>query len=543
MEHAITQVLFLLLIAALVGLGAHRFRLPYTLALVLAGVGLGLFHFPLLEGVHLTPDLLLAIFLPALLFEAAWHVDLRRFVRDAQPILLLAVPGVAVALAVTAGVGWALLHAVGVAEFTLGAAFLFAAMIAATDPISVLSLFKTLGVNRRLYLIVEGESLLNDGVAVVAFVIVAAVLGVATGHGPSPELHGAADIAIYALRTFIWMVGAGVAVGATLGLVASVVTRQIDDRQVETALSFVLAYGSFLLAEEIHASGVLSCVTAGVTLGSVGARIGMSASTRVAVANFWEFMAFFSNSFVFLLVGIELDVGELVGRGGLVLLIFLAVLAGRAASVYGLMPLTRFMQIEPIPKRWSHVLFWGGLRGSLSMVLVIGLPLDYPARHLLLLLVFGVVSISLFLQGLTVKPLLRRLGLGQPRALAEYDQARVTALGARRALRELDELEEHGALSAPQAQKLREDYGRRRDEGEAEVARLGGEAVDAVRLHEASLLLLAVEEEAIRHAAADGVVSGEAADLALALLAERREELLHSGHEHAAAQGEKKGEA
>ncbi len=527
MEHAVSQVLLLLVVAALVGIAARRARLPYTLALVVAGVGLGLFHLESLQGLHLTPELLMPVFLPALLFEAAYHVDFARFRRDAGPILLLAVPGVLVAVTVTAAAARGLLGLAGAADFGWPQAVLLAAMIAATDPISVLALFRTLGVDRRLYLLVEGESLLNDGVAVVVFVIVLGVLGLdASAAAPGLDQPGA--LAVYGLRTFLWMAGVGAASGAILGLVVSVLTRQVDDRLIETALSFVLAYGSFILAERLHASGVLACVAGGMVLGTFGSRYGMSAATRVAVVDFWGFLAFFANSFVFLLVGLELDVPELIGRSGFIALAFLAVLAGRAAAVYGLFPLIRRMRVEPVPPAWAHVLAWGGLRGSLSMVLVVGLPDDFPGRRLLLFLVFGIVSLSLFVQGLTMGGLLRRLGITvDAEERAAYERARARALMAASAERELRRRAAMGLVDPEVQRRLGAYYEARLAEARQEAARVAGARLADERVQETALHLLSIEEDALREAEAEGIVGAEAAETLFLDLAHRREALRH----------------
>jgi len=527
MELAVFQVLALLLIAAIVGMGARRLKLPYTLALVVAGIGLGFVHIPELDGIHLTPDLLLAIFLPALLFEAAYHVEFSKFRRNAGAILLLAVPGVVLAVVVTAMLSWPLLKVTGL-ELPLGACFLLATMIAATDPISVLALFRSLGVNRRLYLLVEGESLLNDGVAVVAFVIMAAVLGLETGHGNAHAVHGLLDGIWFGLRTFVWMAGAGLAIGSAMGFAVSVLTRQINDRLVETTLSFVLAYGSFLIAEHVHASGVLSCVAAGITLGSFGSKFGMSPATRLAIADFWEFLAFFSNSMVFLLVGLELDVPALFAVGVPVLVVFLALVVGRAVAVYGLAPLGTRLGSEPIPSKWRHVMVWGGLRGSLSMVLVIGLPLDWAPREPMLLLVFGVVSVSLFVQGLTMGPLLGLLGLRGTAAKQDaYEVARAKAMMATKALTEVESQADAGILTPATADRLAALYRSRKTEEKAKAEALAGEDLAVERLQDAALHLLLVEEESLRHAVHEGTIDGDAAHALFTDIAVRREALRH----------------
>jgi len=397
-------------------------------------------------------------------------------------------------------------------------------MIAATDPISVLALFRSLGVPRRLYLLVEGESLLNDGVAVVVFLIVAAVLGIDTGHGHVPELHGTQEILVYGVRTFGWMGLGGVLVGSMVGALGSVLTSRVDDKLLETSLSVVVAYGSFLLAEYFDASGVLAVVASGMVFGSFGSRFGMSPRTRMAVVDFWEFMAFFSNTFVFLLVGLELDIPELVAALGLIALAFVAVLLARAATVYTLLPITRLMKVEPIPKGWGHVLVWGGLRGSLSMVLVMGLPQDMPGRRLLLVLVFGVVSVSLLLQALTMKPLLRRLGLvRQAQVRMAYETARGRVWMARAALRDLEERVD--LLDPAIRVRFEERFKKMLSEGREQAIEAAGTYLDEERLDEAAMHMITVQEEALRHAIAEGVVSEDAAEVLFDELASERDEL------------------
>ena len=232
-EHVEAQVLILLLIAALVGMAARRLRLPYTLALVLAGLLLGFVHLEALDGVALKPEILLLLLLPALLFEAAFHVNVQEFRRNIVPILTLAVPGVLVSMTITAGLLYPSLGLSGLLpDFGLQHAFLLAAVISATDPISVLALFRTLGVDKRLYLLVEGESLLNDGVAVVVFTIVAAIVGVHVGHGDAQAVEGLAEIVSVSFKTFFWMAGVGTLIGLTIGGAVSALTKHIDDHLV-----------------------------------------------------------------------------------------------------------------------------------------------------------------------------------------------------------------------------------------------------------------------------------------------------------------------
>jgi CPA1 family monovalent cation:H+ antiporter len=539
MHHAAEEILLLLLIGCLVGVAARRMRLPYTLALVVAGIGLGFVGPEQVQAFELSADLLFTFLLPPLLFEAALHVDLTEFRRDLPVIGALAVVGVAVAAALTAGVAWLLIGSSGLRPgFGVGEALLFGSVIAATDPISVLALFRELGVGRRLYLLVEGESLLNDGVAVVLFLIVAAVLGVELGHGGGHGVHleTTSEIAIYAIRTFLWMAGGGVVVGAVCGGAASVFTRAFDDHLVEITVTTVVAYGAFLLAEDVHASGVLSAVTAGIVTGTFGTHYGMSTRTRLAVEDFWEYAAFVANTLVFLLVGVELRIDQLLIDGLPIVLGFAATLLGRALVVYPLVFASQRLA-RPVPMSWSHVLWWGGLRGSLSMVLVLGLPSDFAGRDLLIHLVFGVVSASLFLQGLTVSPLLARLGLAPRRSEAAQavDHHRVRQIATGRALHEVRHLQLEGRMGAQAAERLAQWFQRRHEAAAKGVAEALGEG-DEVLLQEVAeglLHIIDAEREAIREARRSGSVGDRAAADLVAELDERAaalREAMHDGH-------------
>ncbi|MCA9488666.1 MAG: sodium:proton antiporter [Myxococcales bacterium] len=531
MHHAAVEVLLLLLVGCVVGLTARRFKLPYTLALVVAGIALGFVDPHQIQAFELNAALLFTFLLPALLFEAALHLDIRDFMRNAWPITMLAIPGVMVATVATSAVLYALIGATGLnPAFGWTEALLFGSVISATDPISVLALFKELGVQRRLYLLVEGESLLNDGVAVVLFLIVAAVAGVEVGEHAHPHLAGWGDIAVFGIRTFIWMGGGGVLIGLMVGGLASVALRYFEDHLIETTITTIVAYGSFMAAEAIGCSGVLSTVTAGVITGSYGTLHGMSTRTRLAVNDFWEYAAFLANTLVFLLVGIELQVGPLVADIVPVALGVVATLMGRGLAVYLGGPLCG------IPRSWSHVLWWGGLRGSLSMVLILGLPHDFQGRDVLIHMVFGAVSASLFLQGLTMAPLLRRLGLSQEkseRALSrEVHRAELVAIV--RAQKELEHLEHEGLVSAPVAERLRGWYDQRRDEARTSLKEvvIGADELAAQELLEAVLRLTDVEREAIRHATHADAVGVEAAERALMPIDDRTASLrdaLHHG--------------
>ncbi len=281
-------------------------------------------------------------------------------------------------------------------------ALVFAALIAATDPIAVVALFKSLGAPRRLGVLIEAESVVNDGTAIVLFTIVLA----AVSGGSTSVAAGAVE--------FVRVVGVGVVIGALVGATTSRVIRRIEEPMIEIALTTIAAYGSFVAAEGLHASGVIATVTACVLCGSF-ASLSMSASTRVVVSSFWQYVAFALNSIVFLLIGLEVPIERLVSAWRPIALAFLAVNGGRALIVL-LASVLLWRTNERIPWRWGVILTWGGLRGALSMVLALALPADFSHRELIVTMTLGVVLLSIVIQGITTGPLLRALGLaGAPK--------------------------------------------------------------------------------------------------------------------------------
>ncbi len=376
---------------------ARRLRLPYTVGLVLAGVGLALS--PLHTGIRLTHDLIFFLLLPPLLFEAALHITWPALRRDLLPVLALAVLGVFLAAAwVTAGMvvllGWA-----------VAPAAVFGVLIAATDPVSVIALFRDVGIGGRLLLLVEAESLLNDGVAAVAFA--ALLAGVA----------GASAVSAGAMANlFVLSAGGGLVVGLAAGLAAIGVAGRTSDSMVETALTAVAAYGSFYAAEHLHVSGVLATVAAGLVMGNLGLlrpedTSQLSEAGRVAVGGLWAFAAFVANSLVFLLIGLAVADMPLVrfDRGTIPVVVVL-VLTGRALTVYPVCATFAWSRLA-VPMRDQHVLWWGGLRGALALALALALPPDIPRRDDILVATFAVVVFSVVVQGLTMKPWMRAVGV------------------------------------------------------------------------------------------------------------------------------------
>jgi CPA1 family monovalent cation:H+ antiporter len=388
-----------LLIASLIGMLVKRLKMPYTVGLVLIGLVLEII-IPLARArpgmispedmrTFLIPNLILSLLVPPLVFEAAFHVDSAALRKGIKSVLTFAVPGVALTMVLVGGVvAWG-------TDLPLAVALVFGALIAATDPVAVVALFRSLGAPKKLLVLLEGESLFNDGTAIVLF---HAMLGIVA----SGEFR-----LVRSLIDFIKVAAGGVLVGALIGWLISQLLKRVDDHLIEISLSLVAAYGSYLFAESFHLSGVLGVVAAGIFSGNVGARA-MSEATKEKLIDFWEYAAFLANSFVFLIIGLMIDLGTVANNLGAILLAILAVLLARAVVIYGLSHF--FKDIESSTK---HVLFWGGLRGAISLALALSLTVEGlgPGLEVLQAMAFGIVLFTLLVQGTTMASLLRRLKL------------------------------------------------------------------------------------------------------------------------------------
>ncbi len=500
--HTVVELLLILLIvASLIAMVTRRLKIPYTVALVIGGLLIGVSHIPVLEHLlgeggtdWLTKDLVFLVFLPGLLFEAGINIRFRSLVSNFAPILMVAVFGVLIATLVS---GWLVHLTVGLA---LMPALVFGALIAATDPISVLALFKQLGVSKRLSVIVEGESLFNDGTAVVLFQIL--VVGVATN-----ELDVGAGV-----LQFLFVAIGGAAVGAVLGYVVSRVTQQIDDPQVEITLTTILAYGSFLLAEELHVSGVIATVAAGLIIGNFGAEVGMSSRTRVALWSFWEYVGFVLNSLIFLLIGLQVHLFDLADYAVPILIAIGVVLLARIVAVYSLTPIAnRFT--EPISLAWQHVMTWGGIHGGVSIALALSLPADFPERQLIFAMTFGVVAFSIIVQGLTIAPLLPLIGVKTGEE-DEYDRTKVRQLAVASALSQLDKLRGDHVVSPSTYDRLHAELLSRREALDEQVQQQHVDHAGRLEQEEqhARAALLRAEKAAIQKAVTSGLVSQHTAE-------------------------------
>ncbi len=381
----------LLMVACLIAMLSRRLGMPYIVGLVVAGFLIALL--PLAPQLPLSRGLIFNIFLPPLVFEAALQLDWRRFRHELPLTLTLAFFGVGIA-AVVVAVG---MHAI-IGWSWIGAA-LFGVLIAATDPVSVIASFREMGCTPRVSMVVESESLLNDGVAAVGFAVLTAV---AIGATPNAGT---------VVPAFLWTLGGGVIIGTAVSVIILFVLGSTDDPLVEITLTTIAAYGSFLLAERFHASGIISALAAGLLGGSFSTRV-LTLAGRERVHSAWEYFAFLANSFVFILIGMNLA-GQPRGAFGSAAagVAIGLVLAGRALSIYPLAALFHRSRWR-LPASFQHILFWGGMRGALALALALAVPATVPERSAIIVTAFVVVAFSILVQGLTMPVLIRHFRLG-----------------------------------------------------------------------------------------------------------------------------------
>ena len=431
----------LLFIAAMVAIIVRRIRLPYTVALVL--VGLVLSFFPNFLGFTVSSDLILAILVPPLIFEATLHIPWRKLKKDLLPVLILAVGGTLVG---TFFVGGLVVQFLGI---SWAAALAFGALISATDPVAVIAFFRSLGVSKRLTILVEGESLFNDGVAIVIF-----NLSLAAGS-ISASFHLG-----NALQEFLIVAFGGVAVGLVLGYVVSyIILKNVDDHLIETATTVALAFGSFVVAESfgqfvgvegLHFSGILAVVAAGLMVGNIGLE-NTSPTTKLTLDNFWEFLSFVVNSLVFLLIGLEIELAQLRPNIIPIIVAVVAIILSRGLIIYTFGWL--YGRLQPrnyIPLNFQHVMYWGGLRGAISLALALSIENAVFGSDVALelrVMTFGVVLFTLLFQGMTIERLIKRLRLSdKPPQRVELQRRQATLFAKWAGKHELDRLRENGIL-------------------------------------------------------------------------------------------------
>jgi CPA1 family monovalent cation:H+ antiporter len=381
-----------LAVATLVALVIRKVALPYSLALVLTGLVLA-FVIPG-QRVEVTPELILAVLIPGLVFEAAYKIDLGELRRGFGIVAVLAAPGVlitAVAVAVVVPMFTGL---------TMGEAFVLGAIVSATDPVAVVALFKKVGAPRRLSTLVDAESLLNDGTGVVLFTIALAAL-----TSPVTIADGVLSfVLIVVLSTVIGLVG---------GFLADRLMRVTDDPELIVAISLIAAYGTYLVADRLHESGIIATVVVGLTFGWLSGPRPLSQRTTDALDTVWEFVAFLLTALTFLLVGLAISPDRLLAAFPVIVAGYAAITVARAVVVYGLIGGGERLLPGPsmLPIGFLHVMFWSGLRGAIAVALALALPTSLPDRDLLTGAVYGIVLVTLLVQGTTAGWVVRRSGV------------------------------------------------------------------------------------------------------------------------------------
>lgn len=442
------QMIFLLLVATLVALVARWLKIPYVVGLVVAGLAI-----PRPLSVGLNPDLIVNLFLPILIFEAAINTDISRLRSTIKPISLLAGPGVIISAAITTLL----------LKFGLGLAWITAAAVSViltiTDTVSVIAAFRTVPVPRRLATIVEGESLLNDGVAMVLLSVIATI----HIQGSFTPGEGLKQIAVAFL-------GGGL-VGLGLGYLCVGLFRQLDDDLSDILLTICVALGTFQIGQFLGVSSAIAVVVAGLVIGNLGLRR-TSASIQVSLLSFWEYAGFGINTLIFLFVGIEVYPNIFLATIPAALVAVVAYQLGRIFSIYPLLYLLRFFD-RPLPLRWQHVLIAGNVKGSLSMALALSLPLTLPGRDQVITLVFSTVLLSLIGQGLSLPWFVKKLQLSQPSPVRQkIETLQLNLITSKAAQAELKYLLTIGSIPKFLYEDLLKDYKKRIAASEAELLNL-----------------------------------------------------------------------
>ena len=395
-------VMGLLTVSMMAAAICNYIPVPYTVFLVILGMFLGSLArqdigLNFLLDFQLTPDLVLYLFLPVLIFESAINLDARSLMKDIAPILVLAIPALVISTTIV-GLGLWFIE-----DFNIIYALIFGALISATDPVAVISLFKELGAPHRLTVLVEGESLLNDATAIVLFNI---LLGISIWGQ-----FGVFDFYV-AVAEFLKVFFGGLGVGIIIGIVTSELLNRIHANiSGYLIMSIVVAYSSFAISEHImHLSGVMAVVSSAITLGLLGANR-IPQREKETVDETWDILALVCNSLLFLLVGLSVDVSLLFSHLDTIFVAIVLVLVARAAGIYTLVPsAVSIFKLPNISMREKHIMWWGGLKGGLAIAIVLSIPTTMPGRETLIYVTLGVVIFSLLVNASTVRPLMRKLG-------------------------------------------------------------------------------------------------------------------------------------
>jgi Na+/H+ antiporter len=505
------QAVFLLLlvfVAMFAGL-ARRLRVPYPILLVIAGLLLS--FVPEMPRIGLNPDLVFFVFLPPLLYSAAWTLSWREFQRNFVSIALLAV-----GLVLFTVVGLALAAGSLLPGFNWKAAVLLGAVVAATDAIAATSIARRVGLPQRIVDILEAESLVNDGTGLLALQF--GLLMLVTGRTPS---------VVEGVGRLVFLTGGGVLVGLAIGAVVAWFEKWVDDGPIEIVISILVPYAAYLMGDRAHVSGVIAVIACGMYMSRKSPEY-MSPQVRLQATAVWDALTFVLNGIVFVLIGLQLPyvMGQISGMSRVVLLEYgvgfsTVMIAVRMAWVYGetyiAYAVRRWVQQveveEPEPRR-VFVIGWGGMRGVLSLAAAVSLPYAmpdgrmFPQRSMIIYLAFCLIVATLVVQGLTLPWLIRRLGLSETgRMNSEEREARRVLL--REALVHLDRKRSKNRDQSAMFGELIASYQQRLDAMPVEREERVQGLVDQVRRSDAILAVLRVEREALIRLRDEGQIDDE----------------------------------
>ncbi|MEO5510253.1 MAG: sodium:proton antiporter, partial [Longimicrobiales bacterium] len=463
--QAVFAIMALLFVATILSVVTSKLKLPFSLTLVVVGCAIGLAseHVTMLRALnelHLSQDLLTYILLPTLVFQAAFAIDSRLLGQNFLPVMVLAVPAVLVSFAVA---GYGTFFAIGnPAVLSLSAALLLGVFISTTDSTAMSSIFQEIGAPKRLAILSDGENLFNDAISIVIFQMVIGYAAISTGmQGLKVESFGQAA-GVFSVNFF-----GGLAAGWVMGhLIGKVIEVIRDDDLVEILLTTTAAYLAFFVSQEVlNVSGIMAVVGVGLVLGSASITK-YTPKTIEYLSRFWEYLAFIASSLIFLLIGFEIVRQQnLMHYAPFIGIAIVIAVAARAISIYGLFPIVnRLPNIERVDLRYQTIMVWGGMRGAMTLVLALSLPDSYQYRDVLIAMSFGVVVFSLLVQGLTLEPLVKWLGLHRVGVPDQFlrDETLLEAKG--RARERITELRRAGMFSESVTSELETRYGAEQEE-------------------------------------------------------------------------------
>ena len=435
--------LILLIITSVVAIIADKFNFPYTVALVLVGLLIGYMH--LINAPHLSKDLLYYVFLPPLIFQSAIHLKFEDFKRDFPVILTLVIPGVILSTLITAIV----FIAIGkefFADISLSVGLLFGAAVAATDPVAVISIFEKLGVPRRLRFLIDSESLLNDGTSIVIFTLVLEII---------EKKLSSYNVAVI---DFFFVVGAGLFIGYIIGVFADEIIKKVYDPMVVITITTVSAYFSFILADRLGVSGVISTVATGLVIGAKSFDKEVYPAIKLTTETFWNYVAFLANSLIFLLIGLSIDIDMLMNYWQWIVIAYIAMMVARYIVIFftwGVFANTAYK----FPVSWTVIMGWGGIRGALTMVLAMSLPDEFKFKELIVTMVFGVVLLSIIIQGITMPFLIKLFKLNiSKEELLEYEEIKTKIKIIQNVIAYLSELKNKMLITQNTYEELIKEY-------------------------------------------------------------------------------------